>query len=64
MNNWDRDNLKFLLTADEAEFSDWFAQATNEDVNYALSLFAQYRNELVVAEMEIDRKSTRLNSSH
>jgi hypothetical protein len=53
MNNWDRDNLMFILGADEAEFEAWLSQTTREDVVYALELFARHRNELAVAEMEL-----------
>ena len=53
MNDWDRDNLSFILSADESEFEAWLAQTTRDDVLYALELFARHRNELVVAEMEL-----------
>ena len=53
MNEWDRDNLNFILTVDEREFEAWLSQLSKEDVIYALELFARHRNELVVAEMEL-----------
>jgi len=53
MNEWDRDNLMFILGADESEFEAWLSQTTRDDVVYALELFARHRNELVVAEMEL-----------
>lgn len=52
MNEWDRDNLNFILSVDEREFEAWLSQLSKEDVIYALELFARHRNELVVAEME------------
>jgi CYTH domain-containing protein len=53
MNEWDRDNLNFILGVDEREFEAWLSQLSKEDVIYALELFARHRNELVVAEMEL-----------
>jgi CYTH domain-containing protein len=53
MNEWDRDNLNFILSVDEREFEAWLSQLSKEDVIYALELFARHRNELVVAEMEL-----------
>jgi len=51
MNDWDRDNLNFILNADEAEFEAWMAQSDRSDIDYALELLAQHRTELQVAEM-------------
>ena len=53
MNEWDRDNLNFILSADESEFEAWLSQLSKDDVIYALELFARHRNEIVVAEMEL-----------
>lgn len=52
MNNWDRDNLEFILYANSAEFEAWMQQATRDDIDYALQLIQIHRNELKVAEME------------
>jgi hypothetical protein len=61
MNQWDRDNLMFILGADEAEFEAWLSQTTREDVVYALELFAKHRNELAVVEMELNESNEKLD---
>jgi hypothetical protein len=61
MNEWDRDNLMFILSADESEFETWLSQTTRDDVVYALELFARHRNELVVAEMELIESTEELD---
>ena len=38
MNEWDRDNLNFILTANEAEFEAFIAEASTNEINYALDL--------------------------
>lgn len=45
-NEWDRDNLMFLLTADEPEIKHWYAQADADDLMYAQELMASYAEEL------------------
>lgn len=55
-NEWDRDNLMFLLTADDECLKEWYAQADADDLQYAQELMASYaeelklRSELVVIE--------------
>jgi hypothetical protein len=46
MNDWDRDNLEFIMNSSEDEFQEWMKQATQDDINYALELVAQGREEL------------------
>jgi hypothetical protein len=57
MNDWDRDNLNFILNSNESEFHEWMQTVSNDDVNYALELLAKHKTELTVAEMEL-REST------
>jgi hypothetical protein len=45
-NEWDRDNLMFLLTAGETEIKHWYAQADADDLMYAQELMASYAEEL------------------
>ena len=59
MNDWDRDNLNFLTHCSRAELCDMAKEMDLEDLNYAIKLLRIGRSELMV-----DRKSTRLNSSH
>jgi hypothetical protein len=60
-NEWDRDNLMFLLTSDEEVLQDWHAQADADDLAYAQELFAGYaeelrlRSELVLVEAEMEK---------
>ena len=50
MNDWDRNNLNFILTSMDAAFEKWMLDAKPEDIDYALELVAQHRREL--SEME------------
>jgi hypothetical protein len=46
MNEWDRDNLDFIMKANDSEFIEWLNQADDEDVEYALNLIRQSKMEL------------------
>lgn len=46
MNEWDRDNLMFLLKAPDHVIREWFAQSTEDDRAYAAELFRLYALEL------------------
>ncbi len=48
MNDWDKDNLHFLLTVDPEVFEDWLAQADEDDVEYAIELLQQAKSELIL----------------
>jgi hypothetical protein len=43
MNEHDRDNLRFLLTASDATLKDWYTVADLEDIAYALELVNNYQ---------------------
>jgi hypothetical protein len=53
MNNWDRDNLEFILYANPREFEAWMQQATRDDIDYALQLIQIHKTELRLQEMEL-----------
>ena len=53
MNDWDKDNLHFLLTVSSEVFEDWLAQADEDDVEYAIELLQQAKSELILQKMEI-----------
>lgn len=53
MNNWDRDNLNFLLTIDSETFEDWLDQADEDDIDYAIELLRAAKSELIVQQMEV-----------
>ena len=40
MNEWDMDNLTWIRFAPEEEFDEWMAQASDEEVRYAIGLLA------------------------
>jgi hypothetical protein len=52
MNDWDKDNLEFILYANSQEFEEWMQQANRDDIDYALQLIQLHKTELKVAEME------------
>lgn len=45
-NEWDRDNLMFLLTGDDRCIKEWYDQADSDDLVYAQELMASYAEEL------------------
>ncbi len=53
MNEWDRNNLHFILDSDEATLEDFYSWATEDDLAYALNLVREARTELLVQEAEI-----------
>lgn len=53
MNDWDRNNLHFILDADEATLEDFYSWATEDDLAYALSLVRKARTELLIQEADI-----------
>jgi hypothetical protein len=53
MNEWDRDNLQFILNTTDESFEDWLDQADNDDVEYALSLIRTAKAELLTQEHEL-----------
>jgi len=53
MNEYDRDNLKFLLTIDEATFKDWYDQMDAEDHEYAQEILNRYAQELKERSAEL-----------
>lgn len=60
-NEWDRDNLMFLLTSDDHVLKEWHEQADADDLAYAQELFDGYaeelrlRSELVMVEAEMEK---------
>jgi hypothetical protein len=50
MNDWDKKNLHFIINSMDAAFDDWMRQASQDDINYALELIANYRQELLDME--------------
>jgi hypothetical protein len=61
MNDWDRNNLHFLLDSDEETLTDFYSWATTDDLDYALKLIREAKSELDIAEMELLDESTEEN---
>jgi hypothetical protein len=53
MNDWDRDNLNFLLTISSETFEDWLEQADEDDIDYAIELLRAAKSELIIEQMEV-----------
>ena len=51
MNQHDRDNLDFLLTASPEVIEDWFEQMSDDDIEYAFELLEAYAQELAADEL-------------
>jgi len=51
MNEWDYDNLMFLINTNDLVFQDWIEQADNDDVTYALELFKKHRDMIAMREI-------------
>jgi hypothetical protein len=52
-NQWDRDNLNFLLNTKDKDLKDWHAQADADDLAYAQELLAAYSLELKLQAEEL-----------
>lgn len=51
MNQHDRDNLDFLLNASPEVIEDWYEQMSDDDIEYAFELLAEYSQELAANEL-------------
>jgi len=52
-NEWDRDNLNFLLNTRGDDFKAWFAQSDEDDKAYAQELMDAYSRELKLRAEEL-----------
>ena len=53
MNDWDRNNLHFILDSEEATLEDFYSWATEDDLANALSLVREAKTELLIQEADI-----------
>jgi len=53
-NEWDRDNLNFLLNTKGEDFEAWWAQSDEDDRVYAQELLDAYSRELQLRSKELD----------
>jgi hypothetical protein len=61
MNEHDRGNLQFLLTADETVMQEWYNRVSQDDIEYALELLQMANAELTVKEMELAEANEKLD---
>lgn len=52
-NEWDRDNLEFLLNTKGDEFKAWYAQSDEDDKAYAQELMDAYSRELQIRAQDL-----------
>lgn len=61
MNDWDKDNLMFLLKSPEHIIREWISQSTEDDRSYAAELIKLYALELksesenLITEVELSK---------
>ena len=53
MNDWDRDNLNFLMNASKETLEEWHFYADADDYKYALELLQAARTELAMKELAL-----------
>lgn len=53
MNDWDRNNLNFILSLTPEQFEDWYSSIDQDDVEYAIELIKQGRLETAMKVAEI-----------
>jgi hypothetical protein len=53
MNDWDRNNLQFILSLTPEQFDEWYSSISQDDVEYAIEIIRQARSETVVKMAEI-----------
>ena len=63
-NEWDRDNLEFLLNTKGDDFKVWFAQADEDDKAYAQELMDAYSRELLLRSQELDIEANLVQSNN
>lgn len=63
MNEWDRDNLDFIMNTSEEGFDEWLDQADNDDIAYALELIRMAKAELMIQEMEFTDDISNFNEA-
>ncbi len=53
MNNWDRNNLNYLMSLSEEEFEEFLATMPDDDIEYAIELIQTRRAENLVELEEL-----------
>lgn len=58
MNDWDRNNLNFILNSMDDAFEKWMMEASTDDLAYAMELVARHRRELSEIEDKLTEEIT------
>lgn len=53
MNQRDRDNLDFLLSASPEVIRDWYEQMDDDDIQYAFELLEMAKEELIEQQLAV-----------
>ena len=53
MNDWDRNNLNFLLSLNDQEFEQFMAESDDDDIAYALELVQREKTEAILRLEEL-----------
>ena len=61
MNDWDKNNLQFILSLNEDEFSDWYECLDDDDVAYAMELLQKARTEINLQLVELNDEPSDLD---
>lgn len=63
MNQHDKDNLQFLLTASPEVLKDWYDSVDRDDHEYAIELIRLHTSEIIVHNMEMADNVTDLSEA-
>ena len=58
MNDWDRDNLNFIMNVTGEDFDLWLEQADDDDIQYAIELIRTAKLEIKTQEMLCEMELT------
>jgi hypothetical protein len=53
MNDWDKNNLQFILALDENQFDEWYSSISDDDADYAMELLKAARAEVAMQIAEL-----------
>ena len=63
MNDWDRDNLNFILNISPETLRDFLSIMSPDDVAYAFELIRTAKAEIIVDQMEYDENNSDIELS-
>lgn len=53
MNDYDKNNLQFIMNLSADEFGDWYATLSDDDCDYAIELLKTARAEIAMQVVEL-----------